>query len=312
MSTFWSAWITIITLGVMFGCMWLISWTRHKRQRDDESTDQTTGHSHDGIEEYDNPLPRWWLYKFYGCILFGAVYFLLYPGLGQWWPGILNWTQHNQWQKEVDKADAKYGPLYARYASMPLDQVALDPAALKMGQRIFATNCAICHGSDAKGNYGFPNLTDNDWLFGGDHAAIENSILHGRRASPETMGVAMPGWEAIIGSSGIDEVTAYLMSLSGAHEGDKTLIEKGQTIYATNCAGCHGADAKGNQAMGAPNLSDDIWLYGGTADQIKHSIRVGRAGVMPAHHDILGNDRVHLVAAYVYSLSKQPAPSSPK
>jgi cytochrome c oxidase cbb3-type subunit 3 len=305
MSTFWNVWITVITLGVMLGCIWLISWTRNKKQSD-ESNDQTTGHAHDGIEEYDNPLPRWWLYKFYGCILFGAIYLALYPGLGEWWPGLLNWTQVNQWQKEVDKADAEYGPLYAHYALMPLDQVALDPKALKMGQRIFSTNCAVCHSSDAKGNYGFPNLTDNDWLFGDSPEIIESSIANGRRATPETMGVTMPAWEAVIGSTGIDQVAAYVMSLSG-ETADKTLAEKGQVIFSTNCAGCHGADAKGNQAMGAPNLSDEIWLYGGTPDQIRHSIRVGRAGVMPAHKDTLGSDRVHLVAAYIYSLSKQTA-----
>lgn len=304
MSTFWNIWITVITLGVMLGCIWLISWTRKKQG--DDATDQTTGHAHDGIEEYDNPLPRWWLYKFYGTILFGTIYFVLYPGLGEWWPGLLNWTQANQWEKEVDKADAQYGPLYAHYASMPLEQVAQDPKALKMGQRIFSTNCALCHGSDAKGNYGFPNLADNDWIFGGDPAAIETSILHGRRASPETMGVTMPAWEAIIGNEGIEQVTDYLLTLSG-RETDKTKAQKGQAIYATNCAGCHGADAKGIQAMGAPNLSDDIWLYGGSPEKIQHSIRVGRAGVMPAFESTLGADRVHLVAAYIYSLSKPAA-----
>jgi len=302
MSTFWNVWITVITLGIMLGCIWLISWTRNIKQSND-SADQTTGHTHDGIEEYDNPLPRWWLYMFYGCILFGAIYLALYPGLGEWWPGLLHWTQTNQWQKEVDKADAEYGPLYAHYASMPLDQVAQDSKALKMGQRIFSTNCAVCHSSDAKGNYGFPNLTDNDWLYGGDPATIETTILNGRRSTPETIGVTMPAWEPILGNDGIEQVADYLLTLSG-RDADKAKAEKGQTLFATNCAACHGADAKGNQAMGTPNLTDDIWLYGGKPEQIQHSIRVGRAGVMPAHKDILGADRVHLVAAYIYSLSK--------
>lgn len=302
MSTFWNAWITIIIIGVMLGCIWLISWTRKKQG--DETLDQTTGHAHDGIEEYDNPLPRWWLYKFYGTILFGAVYFVLYPGLGEWWPGVLHWTQANQWQKEVEKADAEYGPLYAKYAAMPLNQVAQNPDAIKMGQRIFSTNCAVCHGSDAKGNYGFPNLTDNDWIYGGSPEVIELTIADGRRSTPETMGVTMPAWEAIIGNDGIDQVTAYLLTLSG-RDADKAKAEKGQAIFVANCAACHGADAKGNQAMGAPNLSDDIWLYGGTPEQIQHTIRVGRAGVMPAHKDLLGKDRVHLVAAYIYNLSQQ-------
>jgi len=303
MTSFWSGYITLLTLGTIAALVWLLLATR-KGQRHD-STEETVGHSYDGIEEYDNPLPRWWFMLFVATVIFALGYLVLYPGLGNW-KGILpgyegGWTQVKEWQREMDKAGEQYGPLYAKYAAMPVEEVARDPQALKMGGRLFASNCSVCHGSDAKGAYGFPNLTDNDWLYGGEPDTIKTTILHGRQA-------AMPAWKDVIGEEGIRNVAGYVRSLSGRDtpEGISVDVEQGQKIFATNCVVCHGPDAKGIAAMGAPNLTDNVWLYGSSFAQIQQTLRYGRNGRMPAQEAILGNDKVHLLAAYVYSLSQQP------
>ncbi len=303
MTSFWSWYVTLLSLGTIAALVWLLLATR-KGQRPD-STEETVGHSYDGIEEYDNPLPRWWFMLFVGTVIFALGYLALYPGLGNW-KGILpgyegGWTQVKEWQREMDKAEEQYGPLYAKYAAMPVEEVATDPQALKMGGRLFASNCSVCHGSDAKGAYGFPNLTDNDWLWGGEPETIKTTILHGRQA-------AMPAWKDVIGEEGIRNVAGYVRSLSGRDtpEGISVDIEQGQKIFATNCVVCHGPEAKGVAAMGAPNLTDNVWLYGSSFAQIQQTLRYGRNGRMPAQEAILGNDKVHLLAAYVYSLSQQP------
>ncbi len=303
MTSFWSWYVTLLSLGTIAALVWLLLATR-KGQRPD-STEETVGHSYDGIEEYDNPLPRWWFMLFVGTVIFALGYLVLYPGLGNW-KGILpgyegGWTQVKEWQREMDKADEQYGPLFAKYAAMPVEEVAKDAQALKMGGRLFASNCSVCHGSDAKGAYGFPNLTDNDWLWGGEPETIKTTILHGRQA-------AMPAWRDVIGEEGIRNVASYVRSLSGRDtpEGISVDIEQGQKIFATNCVVCHGPEAKGVAAMGAPNLTDNVWLYGSSFAQIQQTLRYGRNGRMPAQEAILGNDKVHLLAAYVYSLSQQP------
>ncbi|WP_278399887.1 cytochrome-c oxidase, cbb3-type subunit III [Stutzerimonas kunmingensis] len=303
MTSFWSWYVTLLSLGTIAALVWLLLATR-KGQRPD-STEETVGHSYDGIEEYDNPLPRWWFMLFVGTVIFALGYLVLYPGLGNW-QGILpgyegGWTQVKEWQREMDKADEQYGPLFAKYAAMPVEEVAKDAQALKMGGRLFASNCSVCHGSDAKGAYGFPNLTDNDWLWGGEPETIKTTILHGRQA-------AMPAWRDVIGEEGIRNVAGYVRSLSGRDtpEGISVDIEQGQKIFATNCVVCHGPEAKGVAAMGAPNLTDNVWLYGSSFAQIQQTLRYGRNGRMPAQEAILGNDKVHLLAAYVYSLSQQP------
>jgi len=303
MTSFWSWYVTLLSLGTIAALVWLLLATR-KGQRPD-STEETVGHSYDGIEENDNPLPRWWFMLFVGTVIFALGYLALYPGLGNW-KGVLpgyegGWTQVKEWQREMDKAEEQYGPLYAKYAAMPVEQVATDPQALKMGGRLFASNCSVCHGSDAKGAYGFPNLTDNDWLWGGEPETIKTTILHGRQA-------AMPAWKDVIGEEGIRNVAGYVRSLSGRDtpEGISVDIEQGQKIFATNCVVCHGPEAKGVAAMGAPNLTDNVWLYGSSFAQIQQTLRYGRNGRMPAQEAILGNDKVHLLAAYVYSLSQQP------
>ncbi|GAB6387323.1 cytochrome-c oxidase, cbb3-type subunit III [Stutzerimonas marianensis] len=302
MTSFWSWYITLLSLGTIAALVWLLLATR-KGQRHD-TTEETVGHSYDGIEEYDNPLPRWWFMLFIATVVFALGYLALYPGLGNW-KGMLpgyedGWTQVKEWQREVDRANEQYGPLYAKFASMPVEEVAKDPQALKMGGRLFASNCSVCHGSDAKGAYGFPNLTDHDWLWGGEPETIKTTILGGRQA-------AMPAWRDVIGEDGIRNVAGYVMSLSGREvpEGIESDVEQGQKIFAANCVACHGAEGKGTQAMGAPNLTDNVWLYGSSFGQIQQTLRYGRNGRMPAQENTLGNDKVHLLAAYVYSLSQK-------
>lgn len=303
MTSFWSWYITLLSLGTIAALVWLLLATR-KGQRHD-STEETVGHSYDGIEEYDNPLPRWWFLLFVATVIFALGYLVLYPGLGNW-KGVLpgyegGWTQVKEWQREVDKANEQYGPLYAKFAAMPVEQVAQDPQALKMGGRLFASNCSVCHGSDAKGAYGFPNLTDHDWLWGGEPETIKTTIMGGRQA-------AMPAWRDVIGEEGIRNVTGYVRTLAGRDipEGINVDIEQGQKLFAANCVACHGPEGKGTQAMGAPNLTDNVWLYGSSFAQIQQTLRYGRNGRMPAQEEILGNDKVHLLAAYVYSLSQKP------
>ena len=324
MTTFWSWYVTILSLGTIFALTWLVFGTR-KGQRQD-TTEETMGHTFDGIEEYDNPLPKWWFMLFVGTIVFALGYLVLYPGLGNW-KGLLpgydyldnkaetpfatnveiaggaernaGWTGVHQWEKEMAKADAQYGPIFAKYAAMPIEQVAQDEQALKMGGRLFASNCSVCHGSDAKGAYGFPNLTDNDWLYGGEPETLKTTIMGGRQA-------AMPAWKDIIGEEGIRNVAGYIRTLSGLKnpQGIEVDLAAGQNIFASNCAVCHGAEGKGQQVMGAPNLTDKVWLYGSSFAQVQQTLRYGRNGKMPAQADFLGNDKVHLLAAYVYSLSQ--------
>ncbi len=303
MTSFWSWYITLLSLGTIAALVWLLLATR-KGQRH-ESTEETVGHSYDGIEEYDNPLPRWWFMLFVGTVIFALGYLVLYPGLGNW-KGVLpgyegGWTQVKEWEREMDRANEQYGPLYAKFASMPVEEVAQDPQALKMGGRLFASNCSVCHGSDAKGAYGFPNLTDHEWLWGGEPETIKTSIMEGRQAT-------MPSWLNVIGEDGIRHVSGYVLSLSGRDtpEGVNIDIEQGQKIFASTCVACHGAEGKGTQAMGAPDLTDNVWLYGSSFGQVQQTLRYGRNGRMPAQKEILGNDKVHLLAAYVYSLSQQP------
>ena len=305
MTTFWSTWICVLTIGSLIGLTWLLLSTRKGQSKG--TTDQTMGHSFDGIEEYDNPLPKWWFWLFVGTLVFSVGYLILYPGLGNWkgiLPGYENgWTGANEWQKEMDRADAKFGPIFAKFAAMPVEEVAKDPQALKMGGRLFASNCSVCHGSDAKGAYGFPNLTDNDWRWGGDPETIKASIMGGRHG-------VMPAWAEVIGEQGVADVAGFVLTnLDGRSlpKDAKADVENGKQLFATNCVACHGPEGKGTPAMGAPDLTHpQAFIYGSSYAQLQQTIRYGRQGQMPAQQDIQGNDKVHLLAAYVYSLS-QPA-----
>jgi cytochrome c oxidase cbb3-type subunit 3 len=292
MNSFWSAWIILLTSATIIYFTWLLLANKKTGARKE---DTPTGHAYDGIEEYDNPLPTWWFYMFLITIVWGVGYLIIYPGMGNF-DGLAGWTSAGQHAEEVAEAEEKYRPMYDRYLAAPIEEIADDPVVRRMGMRLFGNNCAQCHGSDARGGYGFPNLTDDDWLWGGDPQAIKTTITGGRQA-------AMPAWEGALGAKGIQEVTAYLLQLNN-RDVDEDLAAAGKKHFMTLCVACHGANAKGNNAMGAPNLTDGVWLYGGTQGEITHTLRVGRNGVMPAFENILGPEKIHILAAYVYGLNE--------
>jgi cytochrome c oxidase cbb3-type subunit 3 len=294
MTSFWSGWVIVLTTVSIVLVTWILFANRKTQVRDEN--DRTTGHVYDGIEEYDNPLPAWWFKMFVITIIFGIGYLIAFPGMGNF-KGLLNWTSVGQWQNEMDYAAERLQPILDGYAATDMDELASNPAAMKMGARIFANNCAQCHGSDARGAYGFPNLTDSDWLYGSDSQALMTTILHGRQA-------AMPAWQTILGDEGIKNVAAYVISLSG-RPADAERVAAGQPQYAAMCIACHGPEGKGNKFMGAPNLTDDIWLYGGSPAMIEHTLRAGRNGRMPAFKDLLQEQKIHVVAAYVKSLGNK-------
>lgn len=298
MSSFWSIWVIAIFAITVAGVCWVLFANRRieldEPLKDDEP--RKTGHVSDGIEEYDNPLPAWWFNMFVITVVFGVVYVLLYPGLGNF-PGFLGWTSTGQWQQQEAEADQRFTQLAARFEDLTIEELSLHPEAVKIGARLFGNNCAVCHGSDGGGAYGFPDLTDKGWLYGGSPEAIETSIRNGRRG-------AMPAWSGVIDDEQINQVTEYLFKLSGRdHVAGEAAA--GEKVYATYCAACHGADGGGNQALGAPDLSDAVWLYGRSPELIKASIRSGRQGVMPAQGEMLHAGKIRFLTAYVYGLSRQ-------
>jgi len=322
MSSFWNIWVWVLTLGSLVGCFLLLRWCLKNFAGVEEG--ESMGHSFDGIEELNNPLPKWWSTFFLLTIVWAFGYIAMY-GLGSW-TGLLGWKSSNQgilnlaeskaktleylnkdsgvlvqYDREVAAADAKFGPIFEAYAARSIEDLATDGEALKVGQRLFIQNCSQCHGSDAHGTTGFPNLADKDWLYGGSPEVIKETIMNGRIAS------GMMAWEgALGGDQGVKDVAAYVISLSGRSV-DPESAKAGKAKFAI-CAGCHGPDGQGSLAlgmpMGAPNLTDNVWLYGGSKRAIEESIRNGRAGVMPPWKDILGEEKVHLISAYVYSLSQ--------
>jgi cytochrome c oxidase cbb3-type subunit III len=293
MSNFFNWWVIVITLVNIFACYWLIKWTMKKRP-EESAAGEATGHTWDELQELNNPLPKWWLWMFYITIIFGLTYLVIFPGLGNW-QGVQGWSSHGQYNQEVKESDDKYGPIFNNFAQTEIPLLAKDPKAIQAGKRLFGNYCAQCHGSDAKGTKGFPNLTDNDWLYGGAPETIKATIMNGRNG-------AMPAWGPVLGEKGVVNVANYVQSLSG-RQVDAASAEAGKAQFQTLCVACHGADGKGNQALGAPNLTDNIWLHGGTVASIKNTITNGKNSVMPAHNVFLGNDKSHLLAAYVYSLS---------
>ena len=294
MSSNWSWYIVILTAVNILACFWLIRWNS-KRRIGEAAEGDTTGHTWDGdLQEYNNPLPRWWLWLFYISIFFGIGYLVIFPGMGNY-KGTAKWSEVGQYNAEMKTAEQKYGPIFAAYAKQPIPELAKDSQAMATGQRLFLTYCSVCHGSDAGGAPGFPNLTDKDWLYGGDPETIQTTILDGRNGMMPAMGMGLPDEQ-------VDDLVAYVLSLSG-READSPKVEAGKKLFATMCVACHGADGKGNPAMGSANLTDKIWLYGGSPGAIKQTIKFGRNGVMPAHREFLGEEKVHLLAAYVYSLS---------
>jgi cytochrome c oxidase cbb3-type subunit 3 len=300
---FWNGYIVVLTILSIAGCA-LLLWSQSRVKVDPNAPGQqgdragTTGHVWDeDLTELNTPMPRWWMGLFWLTILFAVVYLVLYPGLGTN-KGSYGWTSSGAYEKEVASAQAAYGPQFDQYLKTDLKAVAADPKAHAMGERLFLTYCAQCHGSDARGNKGFPNLTDNDWLHGGTPDKIKETILGGRHGQ-------MPSMAAALGSDeDVANVAHYVVSLSGGTV-DPVKATLGKPKFAA-CAACHGMDAHGNQALGTPNLSDKIWLYGGSVETVMETIRKGRSGTMPAFGDFLGEGKAHVLAAYVWSLSNDP------
>jgi cytochrome c oxidase cbb3-type subunit 3 len=296
---FWDYYVGIITVISIVACAVLLHSMSSRRVPG--GTAQTTGHTWDeDLGELNNPLPRWWIWLFYITIVFGVVYLLLYPGLGSY-AGSYQWTSAGEYEAEVKQASAQYGPLYEKYAAQDLKQVAADPQARAIGQKLFLNYCAQCHASDGGGGKGFPNLTDRDWLYGGEPETIEASIRNGRNG-------VMPPLGSVLGEEGTKDAAHYVLSLSG-RKSDSARAARGKGKFAV-CAACHGADGKGSRQLGAPDLTDRIWLHGSSEATVIETITKGRNNVMPAHKDFLGEAKVHILAAYVYSLSNpQPAGS---
>lgn len=290
-----SLFVVILSLANILGVVWLF-WAMRKRRGGEAAADETTGHVwDDDLRELNNPLPRWWLWLFGLSAVFAAVYLVLYPGLGNY-RGLLGWTsaaQHAELQKSLEAEAQK---ALAPFAGMSVGQLRVNPAALAVGRNLFNDNCILCHGSDGRGASGFPNLTDKDWLWGGTPEIVEATISGGR------IGVMIPWRDTLGGDQGVEDVLAYVLSLSGrtVPAGD---VAHGQQLFAANCVACHGDKGQGNPLIGAPNLSDNVWLYGGSIATVRETIAHGRQGQMPAHGDRLGELRVRLLAAYVLSLS---------
>ena len=306
-SGFWNGYVIVLTLASIAYCAWLLLVTSRTRVKPGAAPAvskgtkvELHGHTWDGdLAELNNPLPRWWMWLFYITIVFSLAYLVLYPGLGKL-PGALGWTSVGEHASEIADFDARQAPLYAKYSAMDIPHVAVDPLAHAMGERLFLANCAQCHGSDAGGGKGFPNLRDNDWEYGGDPVSIKESITNGRNG-------IMPPFGPILGDNGVKNVAHYVRSLSGL-PADSLRVQIGKPIFMQNCAACHGADGKGNQQIGAPNLTDQIWLYGGTEATIVETITKGRGEAsaitrMPAHKDLLDPGKIHLLTAYVWGLS---------
>jgi cytochrome c oxidase cbb3-type subunit 3 len=301
MSSTWSWYVIVLTVINMVGILWLLLATASK-PKSGKSAAESMGHVWDGdIEELNNPLPRWWFGLFILTFIFGIGYLVFYPGLGNV-AGTLGWTSGGQVQENIDSNQAKLESLYAGFRGKSLTALAADPAATKVGRNVFANNCAACHGSDARGATGYPNLVDADWLYGGDPEVVLASIMNGRQGLMPPMGATLPG-------NGIDEVTQYTLSLSGLDHNSK-LAAAGKAKFESICAACHGVDGKGNHTLGAPNLTDDIWLHGqGTAQRISDIIVHGTSGVMPPWGPIVGEDRARLAAAWIIAQATTAAES---
>ncbi len=295
-SGFWDLYIGLITLVSIVACAVFLKLQSVRRIETKEGETATTGHVWDEtLTEYHHPLPRWWSWLFYLTVLFALVYLVLYPGLGSW-KGTLGWTQVGQLEAENARAEEKFGPLYEKFAAQAVPALAKDAQAMATAQRLFLNHCAQCHASDGGGSRGFPNLTDKDWLWGGTPEAIKTTISEGR------VGV-MPPWGPVLGEQGAKDVAHYVLSLSG-QAADSIRVARGRPLFAQNCIACHGPEGKGNPALGAPNLTDQTWLYSAAEPVIIETIVKGRNNQMPAHKNILTPEKIHLLTAYVYSLSQ--------
>jgi len=298
-----SVFIIVFTAINIVACLWLMWWTARTRvpaaDDSDHEADEgagTTGHVWDGdLKELNNPLPRWWLGLFIITVIFGAAYLTLYPGMGNF-AGTSKWSSVGEYEKQIARQRANFEERLASLKDRSLTELAGNGNAMATAKNLFSANCAGCHGSDARGAKGFPNLTDEDWLWGGDEQRLLESIEQGRHG-------IMPALGSALGDQGVNEVASYVVSLGGG-KAPADWVAAGQQRFQTLCVACHGADAKGNAMLGAPNLTDNIWLHGGDFDSVRASIAKGRDNQMPAHKDLLGDTKVKLLAAYVLSLNE--------
>lgn len=296
-SDFWSYFISFIVIGGIVGCLTLLFMTSKVKQMSD--TDNTTGHVFDeDIVEMNNPMPRWWMWLFIITCVFGIVYLIIYPGLGTF-KGVKNWTSIKEYHEEVEASKKQLAPIYARFANMTPEEMNNDVKAMAIGERLFMNNCSLCHGSDAHGSKGFPNLTDNDWIHGGSPEKIKETITLGRH------GMMPPMAAAVGGPEDVKNVANYVLSLSNSPH-DINRANLGKEKFAT-CAACHGPEGQGNQAIGAPNLSDNIWLHGFGEAAIIERINHGKDNQMPAQGGRLTPEQIHVLAAYVWGFSNKPS-----
>ena len=293
----WSIFIAAASAIGLLGCLWLLFVASRRTSMAD---DNTTGHVYDeDLVEMNNPLPRWWMWLFILTVVFAFAYVLLYPGFGAL-PGRLGWTSLNQLETEQKAVSVTVNQAYSEFAGLSTEQLARNPEAMAIGERLFINNCAACHGSDARGSRGFPNLTDNDWLHGGSPEKIEETITQGRVGT-------MPPMAAAVGNAeDVRYLANYVLSLSGSPH-NAIEAAAGRSKFAA-CAACHGVDGKGNQAIGAPNLTDKIWLHGWGEDAIVGIVTQGKTNVMPAQAARLAPQQIHVLAAYVWSLSQSTLP----
>jgi cytochrome c oxidase cbb3-type subunit 3 len=290
-SGFWNIYVMGLVALSILGCAWLLYVNTIKRT---EGPVQLHGHTWDeNLQEYNHPLPRWWMWLFYITIVFAIVYLVVYPGFGTFQGGF-GWSSKGQYELEMKRADDLYAPKFNKYLGQDLKAVAADPDAKAMGERMFLTYCMQCHGSDARGAKGFPNLTDADWLYGGQADQIKTTLLEGRNG-------VMPPFGPVLGAEGVKDVASYVRSLSGL-AADEQRVQRGKDAFQQNCVACHGPEGKGMQAMGAPNLTDKTWLYSSSEATIIETVTKGRNNRMPAFKEFLGDAKVHLLAAYVFGL----------
>ncbi len=299
MSAGWSWYVILLVVSNIIGCTALLWWTSKKAKGN-----EGTSHIWDGdITEYDKPLPRWWINLFYITIVFSIAYMFWYGGFGSY-NGFSSWTSQSEHATQKAAGDARLAEAFRPYDGKPIDELARDAQAVALGRSIFTNQCATCHGSAGQGAIGYPNLTDTVWHWGGTPADILQTVLHGRNA-------VMPSWSealtAMGGANAVEDVTTYVLWMTdpslAATNGDA--IARGRGLYANVCAACHGADGKGMTALGAPDLTDDYWLYGRSRAAIREGIERGRNGSMPAQEGLLGETRSRLAAAYVWTLSQQ-------
>ena len=298
-SSGWAWFVGIGTVLSLLACLALLMFAAKRVPMSGGVDDNTTGHVWDvDLRELNNPLPRWWAWLFVITLVFAAVYFAFYPGLGSFGGGF-KWTSANQYEAEQAKARAEMAPLYERLGAMSAADLARDSVAMGVGERLFVNNCATCHGSDARGSKGFPNLTDGDWLWGGSHEAIKQTIDLGRNG-------VMPPMAAAVGSAeDVRNLAHYVLSLSGSAH-NNIAAQLGRSKF-TSCSACHGANGTGNVALGAPNLTDRIWLHGWGEAAIVNAVNKGINNVMPAQQGRLTPEQIHVLGAYVWSLSQPQA-----